>query len=93
MRLNVRVVCPEEFLGSVDRERFDFIDFFTATVIAAARVALSILVSQNRPDGFENRLGHKIFRRDQFDRKSLAATLSPQEAGDVRIGPIEMRGH
>ena len=48
--LYIGILRPEEFLGPVDGQLLDFIDYFAAAVIPPARVALCVFVRQDAAD-------------------------------------------
>ena len=48
VRLHIRVVRTEQFLGALDRERLDVVDVLTAAVVALARIAFGVLVGEHR---------------------------------------------
>src|SRR5882757_6047848 len=92
MRLHIGVSGTEQFLGAIDSELLDAIHMLTTTVIALARVALGILVREDRALRFEHPRTGIVFRRDQFDVLFLAPQLLPKgglqlriESGDLHI--------
>ena len=67
---------PGELLGLVDHE--------VAAVVPLARVALGVLVREDRALGGEDRRRGEVLRRDQLDRGVLALDLAPDDVGDRR---------
>jgi len=61
VRLDVGGFSPEQILGPVDGELFDFVDVFAAVVVAFSRVALGVLVGQAGAGSGAYRGGHDIF--------------------------------
>jgi hypothetical protein len=62
VRLDVRVLGPEQRLRAVDRELLDHVDVLAAAVVALARVALGVLVVQHAALALEDRLRHEVLR-------------------------------
>jgi hypothetical protein len=53
----------EQLLGAVDGDLFDLVDIFAAAIIAAARIALGILVGQDRTGRFKHGGRADVFAR------------------------------
>ena len=73
MRLHVCELASEKPRNPFNRKAFDNVDVLAAAVIAPARIALGILVGQDRTLRFQHRLADDVFGRDQFDVVALAA--------------------
>ena len=54
----------KQFSGAIDGGLFDHVTPLATAVIALLRIALSILVRENRARGFEHGLANEIFRSD-----------------------------
>ena len=85
VRLHVRVVGAEQRLRAVDRELLDLVDELLALVVALARVALAVLVGQDRAGRLEHRARDVVLRRDQADLVALAPLLGGDELGDLGV--------
>ena len=85
MRLHVRVLRAEECLRAVDRELLDLVDELAATVVAAPRISLRVLVRQDGADGFEHRRPREVLRRDQLDLAALTIGLPADQRSDLGI--------
>src|SRR6187399_296327 len=85
MRLHVRVLRAEERLRAVDRELLDLVDELAATVVAAPRISLRVLVRQDGADGFEHRRPREVLRRDQLDLAALTIGLPADQRSDLGI--------
>ncbi len=75
MRLDVGEAAAEQLLGALDRQRLDGVRRRAALVVAAARIALRILVGEDRALRLEHRLADDVLRGDQLDLGLLAAQL------------------
>ena len=73
VRLHVGVLGAKERLRAVDGQLLDAIHEFAAAVVALARIALGVLVGEDRAHRFEHGFGNKIFRRNQLEASALAA--------------------
>ncbi len=47
MRLHVRVIGAEQFLGAIDRGLLDHVSVFTAAIVTLAGVAFGVLVGKD----------------------------------------------
>ncbi len=72
VRLDVRVVGPEELLGPLDGERLDDVDELAAVVVSLARVSLGVLVGHDASLGLEDRLVDEVLRRDELQLSGLS---------------------
>ncbi len=72
MRLHVGVLGSEQRFRAVDGRLLDDVHPLAAAVVPPARVALGVLVGEDRAGGFENRVAHEILRRDQLEPVILA---------------------
>ena len=96
MRLDVGPGTAEELPGPVDRQAFGDIDELAAAVVAPARIALCVLVGQDRALRLEHGARHDVLARDQLDLVLLTIELIPDGSGQIRIGvgqwPVEEAG-
>ena len=66
MGLDVDMLGPEQFFGSVSCQIFGYVDILTTAVVAATGITFGVFVGENRSDGFLNRSGSVVFRSDQL---------------------------
>src|SRR5664280_3666618 len=85
MGLHVGVLRPEERRQAVAGQVLDLVDDLIAPVVAAARVALGVLVGEDRAGGRQHRRGGEVLRGDQLQRRGLALGLVAQQAPDLRV--------
>ncbi len=85
VRLHVGVVGAEQRLRAVDAELLDLVDVLLALVVALARVALAVLVGEDRAGGGEHRARDVVLRGDQPDRIALAALFLGDQLGDFGV--------
>ena len=78
MRLDIRELATEEFLGSVACQILDVVVVFTATVVPGAGIAFRILVRHPRTHGMHHLWAHMVLRGDQLERSSAADRLHPR---------------
>ena len=90
VRLDVGVLGREEGLRAVDREPLDLVDELASSVVALARVALGVLVGQDRALRFAHGPGDPVLRRDQLDALVLPAALGRDPARDLGIDDLEV---
>ena len=74
------VLGAEDLLRAVDRELLDLVHHLAAAVVALARIALGVLVGQDRALRLANRARDPVLGRDQLDVVFLALPF----AGDRR---------
>ena len=80
MRLHVGESRAEQCLHPVDRQLLDEVNVLAAAVVAAPRVALGVLVCQNRSLGLHHRHRSEVFAGDHFQ-----GALLPLQLGGDRI--------
>ena len=85
MRLHVRELGTEEFLGAVAREILDDVDVFAAAVVAAAGVALGVLVGQDAALCLQHRARDEVLGGDHLQRVALTTQLTGHRLGDLGI--------
>ena len=85
VRLDVRVLGPEQLLRAVDGELLDLVDDLAAAVVAAARVPLGVLVRRHAADRLEHRGPREVLGRDQLDLAALPFELAADQRGDVGV--------
>ena len=83
--LNVHVVATEDLLRAFDGERLRDVHELAATVVAAARVALGVLISKDRALRLEDSARHEVFRGDHLEGVALATKLGVQNGLNLRI--------
>src|SRR5437588_531408 len=92
MRLDVGVLRFEERLGSLDRQRLDPVHVDAAAVVALARIALRVLVIEERPERLEHGRAGDVLRRDQLQRVLLAFELLADRVSHLGIDRIDLAG-
>ena len=86
VRLDVDIVrADKNFLRARNRKGLRNIDELASTVVAATRVALGVLVGQDRSLRFKNRARNKVLRGDHFQRALLAFQFLIQNRLDFRV--------
>ena len=75
MRLNVGERAVEELAGAGDGKALGDVDEFAPAVVPPRRIALRVLVGENRPLGLQHRAGDDVLRCDQLDAILLAMQL------------------
>ncbi len=85
VRLDVRMLRPEEALRPLDGQGLDLVDHLAAAVVPLARVALRVLVRRHRPDGLEHARPREVLRGDELDLAALALELASHEARNLRV--------
>ena len=78
--LHIGEVAPEQLLGALDGKVFHLVSKFAATVIALARIALGILVGEDRPCRFEHGGASDVLAGNQLDPVTLATQLAADRA-------------
>ena len=84
--LNIGELGAEQRLDPIDGELFDYVDVLTASVVAASRVALGVLVRQDRTLGVHDRDGREVLRGDHLQRVLLAGQLRGDRGLYLGIG-------
>ena len=92
MRLHVGEAAIKQLAGAFDGELLGDVDIFAAAVIALAGIAFGILVGQDRPLGFQHRLGDDVLGGDQFDLVTLAVQFVLDAGENGRIGALQIAG-
>ena len=85
VRLDVRVLGAEQLLRAVDRELLDLVHHLAAAVVATTRIALGVLVGENRAGCLEHGRPGEVLRRDQLDLAALAVGLPADQHSDLGI--------
>ena len=93
--LHVGMVRAEQILCPLDGETFDLVDDLAALVVPPPRVALGVLVGEDRPDGLHRSERGEVLRGDEIDVGPLPVGIAPDEVGEHRICLRERRhvGH
>ncbi len=92
VRLDVDEAAVEQPLGALDRQALGDVDELAAAVVAAARIALGVLVGEQRALGLQHAQGDDVLRGDQLDLLLLAAQLVTDGFGKLRIAFGEAGG-
>ena len=85
VRLHVGVLGAEQGLRPGDRQRLDDVDLLAAAVVAPARVALGVLVREDRTGRFEDGAADEVLRGDQLEPVRLARGFRTDGGGHVGI--------
>ena len=85
VRLDVRVLGPEQRLGAVDRQLLGDVHPLAAAVVATTGIALGVLVGEHRALAFEHGPRHEVLRGDHLERALLALELAAQHLGDLGV--------
>ena len=85
VRLHVRMVGAEQFLGARDRQRLGHVHELAPTVVALARVAFGILVRQHRALRFEDGAADEVLRGDEFESEFLPVAFVSNRRGELRV--------
>jgi hypothetical protein len=93
MRLHIGMLCAEEFLGAIDGELLDLVSVLAAAVIAPSRIAFGVFVGEDGAHGFEDRLGDKVLRGDEFQTCGLASGFVAKEVRNLRIDSVKRAIH
>ena len=91
VRLDIDIFCAKQLFSAVNRQLFNNINVFTATVVAFAGIAFSVFVGQLRTLGFHNGTADVVFRGDQLDVVLLALVFLGD--GCCQIGVILCEGN
>ena len=83
--LNVHVVTAEDLLRAFDGERLRDVHELAATVVATARVALGVLVGEDRALRLEDGARHEVLRGDHLEGLTLTTKLGVQNCLNLRI--------
>ena len=85
MRLNVCELCTEYLADAADRQTLHLIDALAAAVIALARIALCVLVGQNRAHRRHDCLAYDILGCDQLNIALLALIFCLDHIAQFRV--------
>src|SRR5579859_999382 len=85
MWLHVDVLCPEEFLGAVARQIFNYVRIDAAAVIALARISLGVLVGEHRTSSLKHSFAYEVLRGDQLQTFMLAIGFLGNRSGNFQI--------
>src|SRR5262252_6527120 len=92
MRLHVGVLRTEQFLRAVAREVLDDVGELAPAVVALGRIALGVLVGEDRAGGFEHGFADKVLGCDQFQAFMLTPGFVVNGGGDLRGDLVERAG-
>ena len=83
--LDVGPLGVEDGLGALDGQGLGDVDDLAAAVVAAARVALRVLVGQDRALALQDGPGNEVLRGDHLQGLALAGELTGEDLGDVGV--------
>src|SRR5205814_10178729 len=83
--LDVGVLGAEQLLAPRAGRLLDLVDDVVATVVALARVALGVLVGEDRPRGLENLARSEVLGRDQLECGVLAFDFTVDDLEELLI--------
>jgi hypothetical protein len=83
--LDIDVVATENLLGALDRERLGDVHKLTAAVVAATRVALRILVREDRALRLQNGARNEVLRGDHLEGAALTLQFGVQHCLDLGV--------
>ena len=91
--LDVGVLGPEQRAQALAGQVLDLVDDLVAAVVAAARVALGVLVGEDRAGGGQHGRRGEVLRGDELQGGRLALGLVAQERGDLGVAgqPVRRR--
>ncbi len=92
VRLDVGVLGAEERLGPFDGETLDLVNDLAALVVAATRVALGILVREDRSDRLHHGDRGEVLRGDELDVGALPGDFPGDEVAEDRVDGFEGAG-
>ena len=75
VRLYVGVFGPEKLFGPIDGDRLDDVDVFTSSVVTFPRIAFSIFIGQNTPDGLHHWKTGVVLASDHLEPLFLTSRL------------------
>ncbi len=93
VRLHVGVLGGEQLLGPVARQVLHHVGVLAASVIAAARITLRILVGEHRSHGLQHGFADEVLRGDQFQALVLAAGFLVNSSGNLGVNFLQRAGH
>ena len=92
VRLHVDVLGPEELLAARDGQLLGDVHDLAAAVVALARVALGVLVGEDRAHRLQHRLGDEVLGRDQLEVARLPLGLAADRLGDLGVHLLDEPG-
>ncbi len=93
VRLHVGVLGAEELFGAIAGQVLDHVGVLAAAIVAAARIALSILVGEDRACGFEHCFRDEVLAGDHLQAFVLAEGFVINGVGDDGVGLGQGKGH
>ena len=91
MRLHVGVLGAEQRLGAIDGELLDDVDELAAAVVAPARIALGVLVGQDRALRLEDGAADDVLGGDQLEIGLLAVGFGADRPPDGGVDALAAR--
>ena len=86
VRLHVRMLGAEELLGAIARQVLHHVGELAPAVVAPARVALGVLVGEDRAGRLQHRFGDKVLAGDHLQPFVLAESFVVNGCGNFRVG-------
>ena len=83
--LDVDVLGPEEFLGSIAGEVFDNVNVFAPAIVAVSGVAFGILIGQHAAHALHDGGAGVVLAGDHFQTVALAMDFAGDGHPDVRV--------
>ena len=85
VRLDVGELGAEELLGAGNGQVLDDVDVLAATVVAAARVALRVLVGEHGALCLQHGARHEVLRGNHFKGVALTGDFAADGLEDLRV--------
>ena len=85
MGLDVGVLGPEQRVEAAPGQVLDLVDDLVAAVVAAARIALGVLVGEDRTGGGQDGGRGEVLRGDELQRRRLALGLGLQQLAHLGV--------
>ena len=90
IRLHVDMFRFEQCLGTLDHEGLQLVDVTLALVVTAARVALGVLVGENRAGSLHHRLRSVVLGRNEPDGLVFVSLFFTNYLVDFRVGSLKI---
>ena len=93
MRLHVGKLRAEDLLGAIARQVLHHVGVLASAVVAPSRIALGILVGEDRAGGLEHRFGDEVFAGNHLQALVLAEGFVINGGGYFGVGLGKGKGH